>query len=54
MWDCQQGPRTPMQQLADQIDEVFVEAQVQEDTCEQHGIFCCEQCFDMTPVEETS
>lgn len=30
---------------------VNMRKQVAEDTCEEHGVFCCDICFDMTPVE---
>jgi len=23
--------------------------QIDEDTCDAHGIFCCDECFDMHP-----
>jgi hypothetical protein len=25
-----------------------VEKQVAEDTCDEHGVFCCSRCFDMS------
>lgn len=27
-----------------------IEAQIAEDTCDKHGVFCCEDCFDMSIV----
>ena len=30
----------------------FVQKQIDEDTCEEHGVFCCPECFDMRPIDE--
>lgn len=32
-------------------DRAHVEKQVAEDTCSEHGEFCCAICFDMTSSE---
>jgi hypothetical protein len=32
-------------------DENF-QRQITEDTCEDHGAFCCPVCFDLKPVEK--
>ena len=26
--------------------------QIAEDTCDEHAVWCCEHCFDMTPIKE--
>jgi hypothetical protein len=30
----------------------FVKKQVEDDTCEEHGEFCCFECFNMEPAGE--
>lgn len=30
----------------------FMQKQIDEDTCEEHGVFCCPECFDMRPIDE--
>ena len=41
-WPCQQ---TAAQAL---VERIALEVQVEQDTCTEHGVFCCEQCFDMS------
>lgn len=35
-----------------QVDSKDIQRQVEEDTCKKHGVFCCEECFDMTTQED--
>lgn len=33
-------------------DKAWVRKQINQDTCEAHGVFCCDECFDMTTSED--
>jgi hypothetical protein len=44
-WPCQNS------KVQQDLDEMWLELQISEDTCKEHDIFCCEECFDMEEDE---
>jgi hypothetical protein len=46
-WDCMDG-----KVLVCHCSNINQALQKSEDTCSEHGVWLCEECFDLKPIEE--
>lgn len=53
LWPCQ-TPDDDLERPLTPREEIWLALQVSEDTCAAHGVYLCEKCFDLTPVDATS
>lgn len=54
-WDQREGDRFEREcdDVAEEIrflNQLDLEAQIAEDTCTEHRVFCCDRCFDFSPA----
>jgi hypothetical protein len=44
----EEGGPERQREFALQEQRERIHQQIREDTCEEHGVFCCDECFDMS------